>query len=239
MEADRVSREWDLVASNRGDLMGTFITIAERVQFELARIKGSRFIADAADIQSVDDVQELLAVLRTQFPGASHHCWAYRLRSGQECSSDDGEPSGTAGRPILNHLRGGGLQNAVIVVTRFFGGTKLGSGGLVRAYSAAAAAILERATLTTCHQRLMFSVVFGYDVTSAVRGALTAADACIVSESFTDNVTIHVSVPVESVDQLDRELLDRTSGTISLQSISLPQTRADHTSKPVGGDLLE
>jgi len=196
--------------------VGTYTTIAEPVQCELDRIKGSRFIADAAGVGSTQEVSELVDRLHEVYPGASHHCMAYRLSSGEERSSDDGEPAGTAGRPILDHLRGSGLEDAAIVVTRFFGGTKLGGGGLVRAYSAAAAAILERVAPKTCHHHQMFSIVFGYDATSAVNAAIAAAGARITSESFAQDVTLHVTVRVENVQDLAQQLQDRTSGRIAL-----------------------
>ncbi|HUU44309.1 MAG TPA: YigZ family protein [Acidobacteriota bacterium] len=104
-------------------------------------IQGSKFIAHLAPAESPDTAAAVLSVRQRRYPDASHHCWAYRVGRPEplaERSSDAGEPSGTAGRPIADALRGAGLENVVCVVTRYFGGTKLGTGGLVRAYGDAA-----------------------------------------------------------------------------------------------------
>lgn len=104
-------------------------------------IQGSKFIAHLAPAGSVMDAEAVLTARQRRYPDATHHCWAYRVGRPEpliERSSDAGEPSGTAGRPIADALRGARLENVVCVVTRYFGGTKLGTGGLVRAYGDAA-----------------------------------------------------------------------------------------------------
>ena len=102
------------------------------------REKGSRFLGFLFPAADEEEAERLLGELREQYPGATHHCWAYRIGwPPRERSSDDGEPSGTAGGPILSVLAGRGLSNALAVVVRWFGGTKLGKGGLARAYSGA------------------------------------------------------------------------------------------------------
>lgn len=107
-------------------------------------IRGSRFLGYARSVSSSEEAEALLAELREEHSGASHHCWAYRI--GEEMRfSDDGEPGGTAGRPILEVVLKRGLDHLVVVVVRYFGGTRLGAGGLVRAYSGTAAKALDLA----------------------------------------------------------------------------------------------
>ena len=120
-------------------------TLVRPHRVEIEKVKGSRFLADAVPV--ADEARALAVVegVRAEHPDASHHCWAYRLEGGRERADDDGEPRDSAGAPILRHLQGADLADVVVVVTRWFGGTKLGRGGLVRAYGAAAAAVLADA----------------------------------------------------------------------------------------------
>ncbi len=119
----------------------TYVVPATRVEV-CHEVKKSRFIAQAAGAQDRDAAMAVLAEARGQYPDARHHCWAYVLGDPASASSaamsDDGEPSGTAGKPILNVLQHKAVGDIMLVVTRYFGGVKLGAGGLVRAYSAAA-----------------------------------------------------------------------------------------------------
>ena len=111
-----------------------------------SKVKGSRFLGQAFRADSEDEAGRRLAEVRRKYHDASHHVWALRTGPPEDCrerSDDDGEPSRTAGAPILAVLQGSGLHDALVIVTRWFGGTKLGPGGLIRAYSAAARAALE------------------------------------------------------------------------------------------------
>ena len=106
---------------------------------EVDKIKGSRFIVTVSPISTENHFKDILSSLQKAHPNANHHCWAWRLAGdSRERSSDDGEPSGSAGEPILQRMRRAELIDSMIVVTRYFGGTKLGVGGLVRAYGGAA-----------------------------------------------------------------------------------------------------
>ena len=112
------------------------------------RVKNSRFVATLEQVGSVEAAKELIAEMRAAHVGANHHVYAFKIGFGAsvtEGMSDDGEPSGTSGPPVMAVLRGAGVGDAVLVVSRFFGGTKLGTGGLVRAYGGAAALALAQA----------------------------------------------------------------------------------------------
>jgi uncharacterized YigZ family protein len=125
------------------------------------REKGSRFLAVVFPVAAEAEARDLLAACDRQYAGASHVCWAQRLGwPARERSADAGEPSGTAGAPILRVLRGAGLSDALLIVVRWFGGIKLGKGGLARAYSAAAKAALAELPITqrVAHVRLVLAV---------------------------------------------------------------------------------
>ena len=122
----------------------SFLTLAGPHEVEIDKVKRSRFIGLAQPCASPDEALAFVSQVRARFHDARHHCWAWRI--GEDArSSDDGEPHHSAGAPILKQLEGHGLTNAVVVVVRYFGGLKLGVGGLARAYGAAAASVLDDA----------------------------------------------------------------------------------------------
>ncbi len=125
--------------------MSAYITLANPAQTEI-EILNSRFIADGQEVSTVTEAEAFLKSIQAQFPTANHHCYAFKVFGppAGDRFSDDGEPNGTAGRPIYTVLEHN-LMNAIIVVTRYFGGTKLGKGGLVKAYTQAAQALLVAA----------------------------------------------------------------------------------------------
>ena len=125
--------------------MPAYRTIAAALSTEIEPIKKSRFVADAAPVSSPEEALRFIESIQAQTPDAGHHCYGWRLQAGDAGwrVSDDGEPGGTAGMPILARIDGQDLCGVVVVVTRWFGGTKLGKGGLIRAYGAAAAAVLS------------------------------------------------------------------------------------------------
>ena len=138
-------------------------------------VKRSRFIACAARVPDEDAARAFLAEIRAEFADARHHCSAYILHvdgaNPVERSSDDGEPAGTAGQPMLEVLRGSGLQDVAVVVVRYFGGVKLGTGGLVRAYQDATRAVLEVAR-RTCSGKVVSALEGGYDLEGLGRSAV-------------------------------------------------------------------
>lgn len=122
-----------------------YITLAREAEAEFEE-KHSRFISRAAPVKSEAEAADLLRRVRADYPGATHYVWAYTMRNGAQARyTDDGEPSGTAGRPVLDVIVKSGCDNSCVVVVRYFGGTLLGAGGLVRAYARSAAIALEAA----------------------------------------------------------------------------------------------
>ena len=174
----------------------------------LLEVKHSRFLAQAVAVDSADGAQAALAPLGD--PAATHNCWAWRVGA-QYRSSDDGEPAGTAGRPILAAIDGQGCDQVLVVVTRWFGGIKLGAGGLVRAYGGAAAECLRRADKRPLivFAELEFACPFAN--LGDAHAALNAAGASKSDERFdADGVTLRVRLPADRVDDLKTRLRDAT-----------------------------
>jgi len=194
--------------------LSSYLTITEPLRIEIEKIKGSRFIADAIPVTSASEIATGLAAIRDEFADASHHCYAWRLLGDQHRSSDDGEPAGSAGKPILNHLLGSELQQTLIVVTRYFGGTKLGSGGLIRAYGAAAKAALEGVERIEKIERTSFSLRFGYGMTAAVQSVLTRFEAEESASHYGEVVELSVLIVKERGAAFAAELSEATAGQV-------------------------
>ncbi len=177
-------------------------------------VKHSRFIAQAAP---VDAPAAALAFLeRVADPAATHNCWAYRIGA-QYRSSDDGEPSGTAGRPILAAIDGQGVDGVIVVVTRWYGGIKLGAGGLVRAYGGCAAQCLREATRIERVALVEFDLEFAFTDTGAVHAAVAAAGAERLDGHFDDNgARLRVRLPQDRAAALKAQLRDATRDRVRL-----------------------
>ncbi len=189
--------------------------ITARVRAEPEPIKRSRHIATAIPIAGPEDLEPTLEAIRAEFPGANHHAWAMVTGPVVRCS-DDGEPSGSAGRPILARIQGAGLTDVLIVVSRIFGGTKLGVGGLVRAYGGAAAAVLDAAEII--EHVPMRSGVIHHDYALADRVARLVAEFQAQEDEVTwaADVRRSVTVPDDQWNALDAALRDASNGTVRL-----------------------
>lgn len=160
----------------------------------------------------------LVEACREEFRDATHNCFAWRLGLDQDAFrfSDDGEPSGTAGRPILQEIDGRQLTNLAIVVTRYYGGTKLGTGGLIRAYGGAAAEALDAATIVESPIVETVRFTFGYEHSGAVQGVLSALGLEPARADYGESVRMEVAVPIEGVERLRSRLVDATRGQVEL-----------------------
>jgi uncharacterized YigZ family protein len=143
-----------------------YLTVAKTLE-RTEEVKGSSFIAFVTPIETLSEVESHLQTVRTKYNDASHHCYAYKLGNAVRFS-DDGEPGGTAGRPMLEVLTKRNLDHIFAVVTRYFGGTKLGAGGLVRAYSGSLAKALGEAGITEVKDRLTLSFEVPFAVMDSV-----------------------------------------------------------------------
>lgn len=191
--------------------------LAGPIRFEPEPTKGSRFLADVAPIESAADAKAIIEAVRAEFPNASHHCWAWRLGDGQQQSSDDGEPGGSAGRPILAQIVGHEVMDAVVVVTRWFGGTKLGVGGLVRAYGGAAGQALDRAELRRHIPMAEFLVRHAYADDGAVETTLREFSGTVVGAEFGAEVCRRVALPASDAVAFRDRLRERTAGRVVAQ----------------------
>ncbi len=194
--------------------MPTIRSIRSALIHEIPKIKGSRFIAAVAPVADRAAADVVVRERREADPQATHHCFAYRLGLGENDFrfADDGEPSGTAGRPILKEIDGRGLTNVLVVVTRFYGGTKLGSGGLVRAYGGAAAAALDHVEIVERRLTTTLALVFAYERLGAIQGVLHAFSLVPESADYGSEVTMKLAVPTEDHGRLTRALIDATAG---------------------------
>jgi uncharacterized YigZ family protein len=189
-------------------------TLTRPHRVEIEKVRGSRFVADAAPVADEAAALAVVADVQSAFPDASHHCWAYRLEGGRERADDDGEPRGTAGAPILRHLQGADLSDVVVVVTRWFGGTLLGRGGLVRAYGGAAAAVLSAAPVAVRPVTVVLACDHDYDLSGAVDAVLAAHAARVVAADYGVAVTRRVAVPRAAVDDLVADMAEATAGRV-------------------------
>lgn len=187
--------------------------LTERIRVEPEPTKGSRFIATAVPVADEDAAKAALAQLRAEMPDATHHCSAWRIAAPSlERANDDGEPGGSAGRPILSAIQGRNLVNVAVIVTRYFGGTKLGVGGLVRAYGAAAAAVLDAAGTEPYVPKVELSIVHGYADGGDVERALAEAGAHQRTVDYGTDVRREVEIATDRVEPLRAELRDATRG---------------------------
>lgn len=173
------------------------------------REKGSRFLAWIGPARNEDEARAALDRLARRFPDATHHCWAWRLGSPpRERSSDAGEPSGTAGVPILQVLRGAGLSDAVAVVVRWFGGTKLGKGGLARAYAAAAREALAPLPVLQRAPTVRISLQVPYERVGAIKRLIHPPDIELESEDYGAEARLVLTVHEDRCDELRETLAD-------------------------------
>ena len=199
--------------------MGTYLTFDKPVHVEPDPIKRSRFIGDGCPIHSIEDALAFIEAIRQRYPDAGHHCFAWRLAEGDQGFrvSDDGEPGGTGGQPILNHIDGAELRGIVIVVTRYFGGTKLGKGGLIRAYGGTAGDAIKAANIVSVVEKTSVTFTCDYSDQGTVDGVLRAFEIDDPKKNYTDIVEMEVAVPSENEVDLRRALIDATSGRLKMR----------------------
>jgi len=194
---------------------------AHQIRRELF-VSNSRFISTLAPVFSVDEAKAFVVRIKAEFPDASHNVPVYLIGHGDSETahcSDAGEPSGTAGRPSLAVLRGSGLGDVAVVVTRYFGGTRLGTGGLVRAYSEAVRLAVEavpRAEKVLTHTIML---VFPYSYLERVRLMVRSHSGSVLDEEFTADVTLTARLRVENLPAFQSALSDLTKGKVVAEII--------------------
>lgn len=180
--------------------------------------KKSRFIATVLPVETEEEALAFIAEMKKKYWDARHNCYAYVIGSRQELQrcSDDGEPNGTAGRPMLDVLLKEGIHNTVVVVTRYFGGVLLGTGGLVRAYQKAVQEGLAGSTIITKRTGMLASVVTDYNGVGKIQYILGQNEIAIADSIYTDKVEMQIVVPMEKKEFMEKELIEGTGGKASI-----------------------
>ncbi|MBW5813533.1 IMPACT family protein [Yersinia kristensenii] len=187
-------------------------------------IKKSRFITLLAPTSGVNEAKDFIQQVKQQHPTARHHCWAFvagaPTDSQQLGFSDDGEPSGTAGKPILAQLMGSGIGEITAVVVRYYGGIKLGTGGLVRAYGSGVQQALKQIEVKYKVPQVEYTLQCDYAQLSIVETLLQQVEGQILQSDYAQFVTLHLSLPATQASQVGDKLRDLSRGTLQLTPIS-------------------
>ncbi|MDZ7290759.1 MAG: IMPACT family protein [candidate division KSB1 bacterium] len=202
--------------------MNEYYSITAPVEAEI-KVKDSRFIAFLRPIETREQAEACLVERVRQYRDATHHCYAFRIGFDDRLiakASDAGEPAGTAGRPILQALERRNLTNVLAVVTRYFGGTKLGPGGLSRAYGSTTAAAIDLATLVAVYPKQTVSLRFAYPQHSAVQKILRRVEATSIRESFGVEIEQLIEIRAHRSEEAQQLLRDACAGKISIEVIT-------------------
>ncbi len=183
--------------------------------------KKSRFIANVSPAETEEEALFFIEKMKKKYWDARHNCYAYVIGERAQLMrfSDDGEPSGTAGKPILEVLLGAEVRNAVIVVTRYFGGTLLGTGGLVRAYTQAAQAGLAASAVCQVRYGVLLHIVTDYNGIGRIQYLLGMRKIVIEEPAYTDVVALRVKVPYEEEEAVRKEITEATAGKAEIEKI--------------------
>lgn len=176
----------------------------------LYKEKMSKFISFAVPVQSAAEAKEVVKQYQKEYFDARHVCWAYMIGAARTefLSNDNGEPSGTAGKPILGQINSFGLTNIVIVVVRYFGGIKLGTSGLIVAYREAAADAINNAQIIECHEQTVISFTFDYLAMNDVMKVIKVVDLKILNQEFDNDCRMTVSIRSDNAPMLVSRLAD-------------------------------
>lgn len=176
--------------------------------------KRSRFIGHVWPVESEEQAREYIEQMKKKYHDARHNCWCYRLKEGGvERYSDDGEPQGTAGQPMLGVFQKEGVTNVVCVVTRYFGGILLGAGGLVRAYTQSAKDALDAAGISVVRRWVEVSAVCSYSLFERMKLEVDAVGGVLGDVEYAADVTVHALLPEGAVEDFSARVVELTAGT--------------------------
>lgn len=189
----------------------SYITLVEGGVGEIVE-KKSRFIGQIAPVQSEEEAYEFIEKIKKKHYDARHNCFAFSIGEGMPTLrfSDDGEPQGTAGKPILEVINGSGIHNICIVVTRYFGGTLLGTGGLVRAYTDASKEALKACTTKLMQRLVPCEIKTNYNDMGKIQYILNTENVNIKDTVFTDEVMFQIEIPADIAPKVVKEITDAT-----------------------------
>ncbi len=194
------------------------LTLIERCEAEI-EVKKSRFIAIAVPAHSLEQVKSIVKSVWALHPEATHvvHAAVVGKAGTMFSSSDDREPKNTAGRPALEVLKGSGITNIAVCIVRYFGGTLLGTGGLVKAYGDSVKEVLKHVKTEELIERTSFSIILSYDSYTLIKRLLDEVEATSLSEDFGTGITINGQIPLVAKDALQKGVLDIGQGRIQLK----------------------
>lgn len=200
-------------------MVENYNTIIDKYQYEIVE-KKSRFICNIIPINDEEEAKDVLEDIKKKYYDARHNCFAYivGLNNTIERYSDDGEPSGTAGLPILEVLRGNNLKNVLAVVTRYFGGTLLGTGGLVRAYSRSTKECLENSKIYTKELLEKVTLEIDYNFLGKVENELHNSNQIVKDVIYTDKIKMTVMLKKEYSEGITKKLVEITNGQCNIES---------------------
>lgn len=209
MEKDRNSQEYE-----------DFVLLTKGAEAQLVE-KKSRFIATVRPVESEEEAAAFIEEMKKKYYDARHNCSAFVIGSNAQLtrSSDDGEPSGTAGRPMLEVLLGSGIRNAAAVVTRYFGGTLLGTGGLVRAYSGVLKQALEQCETARQHYGVRIKIKADYNAVGKIQYLLASRNIQAQDSVYAADVEMMLIVPIEEYDRLCKEIVEATSARAEIEEV--------------------
>lgn len=181
--------------------------------------KKSRFLSVAVHVGSEEEAIAFIEAVKKEHRDARHNCYAYIIRGEQEIRrfSDDGEPSQTAGTPMLEVLAGKELFDVAVVVTRYFGGTLLGTGGLIRAYSKAVQEALEDAVIIEKRLAQKLKIETDYNGIGKIQYLLKQAGIDPIDTEYTDKVVITAAIPMEQLQKLEKDMIEKTDGRVNIK----------------------
>lgn len=184
-------------------------------------VKKSRFIGITYPVNTPEEAADFVNSIKKKYYDARHNCYAYVIGDKREQIkfSDDGEPGGTAGKPMLDVLLGSGITNIVVVVTRYFGGTLLGTGGLVRAYSDAVKEAVENSTTYTVERKIRLKVETDYTSFQSLERLFKSKDNVTFETEYSDKILMNVGIPVDLAEEIEKSVTEITSGKARIENL--------------------
>lgn len=184
-------------------------------------VKKSRFIGITYPVNTPEEAADFVNSIKKKYYDARHNCYAYVIGDNRDQIkfSDDGEPGGTAGKPMLDVLLGSGITNIVVVVTRYFGGTLLGTGGLVRAYSDAAKEAVEASVTYTVERKIRLKIETDYTSFQSLERLFKSKDNVTFETEYSDIIVMNVGVPVDLAEEIEKTITEITSGKAKVENL--------------------
>lgn len=195
--------------------------IPTKVLSEEIEIKKSRFIGYGFPISSPDDARDKLKELKVKYPDSRHVCYAFVWgpSSTHMGMGDDGEPNGTAGRPMLEVVKGSGYENILVAVVRYFGGIKLGTGGLVKAYTEITQLVIKNIEVEEYIEKELFELVVPYPVYESIKKLVAYYKCTLIREDFHTDIVLELEIPKDSVNEITRDITDISKGKLNLRRL--------------------